>query len=195
MRRILSVVFSDYYHFDNGDGTYKETRTINDDFGKDLFCSEYTEEEYNADINFCIDCLKFYLTMQRKKIMLYAPQEDVKKRLNMAKMSEIFRDWAEVYFAPDGDNLNCLIKKQNAWHDFLQDTGANESQWKVNRFMIALRAFAQNNELTINPETLTGYCVESKRIIRFRGGKSYEYFYLQTEGEPLHNDRFNDEFC
>lgn len=51
MRRILFVPMSDYY---------QETRRISDDFGHDLFGPDYTTDEWNADINFLIDCLQFF---------------------------------------------------------------------------------------------------------------------------------------
>ena len=50
--RLLYLVFSDYYHQRTEDNDYRETRSIRDDFGKDLFSKTYSESEWNADINF-----------------------------------------------------------------------------------------------------------------------------------------------
>jgi hypothetical protein len=51
--RLLFVVFTDYYN---------KNYTIKEDLGKHLF-HDYNEAEWNADINFFIDCLQFYLSL------------------------------------------------------------------------------------------------------------------------------------
>ncbi len=192
MRRLLTVVFSDYYHFNNGDGTYNESRSIADDFGKDIFGHDYTDTEYNADLNFCVDCLQFYLTMLKHNIVLQAPMENVHKRMNIAKMGDLFAEWAEVYFAAESGHLDTLVEKQTAWVNFLRETGASDKQWKITRFTKALRAFAENAENIecLNPTIITGYDCNNKRILRRRGGKLTEYIYLKTINTPINNESF-----
>ena len=57
-RRMLYNVSSDYYHTNAADSDeYNETRAIRDDFGKELFGDEYTEDEWNADINLLLQSL------------------------------------------------------------------------------------------------------------------------------------------
>jgi len=66
-RRLIPVLFSDYYHIKEVfDDTckYRETRCVSNDCGKILFGREYSEREYNADYNFMINCLQFYLSHQ-----------------------------------------------------------------------------------------------------------------------------------
>lgn len=61
--KLRFVYFSDYYHMRTGEDDYLETRQIRTDFNKNLFCSEYTEAEWEADINFVLQCVKFYLSI------------------------------------------------------------------------------------------------------------------------------------
>lgn len=59
LRRIIPIVFSDYYHV-NG---FHDKRYVSSELGI-LFGQNYTEDEYNADYNFMINCLQFYLAHQ-----------------------------------------------------------------------------------------------------------------------------------
>lgn len=57
--RLLYMVFSDYYHQRTEENDYQETRSIRDDFDEDLFSKTYTEDEWNADINFSCSAAVF----------------------------------------------------------------------------------------------------------------------------------------
>ena len=62
--RSLYMVFSDWYHERNEENGYRETRTIRDDFGKTLYAYDYSEEEWNNDLNFWMQCCRFYLSVK-----------------------------------------------------------------------------------------------------------------------------------
>lgn len=82
--RVLYTAFSDYYHEKTERNNYKETRKIADDFGKNLF-DDYNEEEWNADLNFFAQCLKFYLSVPSPR-KIDAPLKDVTLRKLLADM-------------------------------------------------------------------------------------------------------------
>lgn len=188
MRRILPVVFSDYYHQQTARNDYRETRSIYDDFGMDLFGDRYTPELYNDDLNFLVDCLQFYLQMQAKHVVLRPNMENVYRRINISTMGNMFKDWAEGYFSIESDNLNWMIPKKRVFDDFVTSTGAR--QWTTQKFTKALTAFVENCEWLegMNPKEL---CNAQGRIIRrLRAGTtaySAECIYLQQLGEPVRN--------
>ena len=72
--RLLYMVFSDYYHQKTEDNDYLESRSIRDDFGKDLFSKTYSEEEWNQDLNFILQCVKFYLSVSGEPVKLLPPR-------------------------------------------------------------------------------------------------------------------------
>src|SRR5690606_6153070 len=64
-RRLLYIVFSDYYHFSLED-EYKESRSVSDDFdGKSLF-KDFDEHQWNSYYNFLAECVSFFLSREEK---------------------------------------------------------------------------------------------------------------------------------
>lgn len=113
---MLFVVFSDYYHQRTEDNDYLETRQIRTDFNKDLFGSAYTEAEWEADINFVLQCVKFYLSVAPLQVKIEPQMGNIIFRKYLRDMSDNFREWAEGYFSVDengcGDNLNREIVRK-----------------------------------------------------------------------------------
>ena len=62
--RSLYMVFSDWYHQKTEDNDYRETRSISDDFGKTLYAYDYSEDEWNADLNFWLQCCRVYMSLK-----------------------------------------------------------------------------------------------------------------------------------
>lgn len=108
--RLLYMVFSDYYHQRTEENDYLETRSIRDDFGKDLYGKDYTEEEWLDDINFWVQCCRFYLQLIDEPIKLLPPMENIIRRKFKADMGTNFEDWANGYFQ---ENLVILILSCN----------------------------------------------------------------------------------
>ncbi|MDR1153469.1 MAG: hypothetical protein LBL04_02060, partial [Bacteroidales bacterium] len=103
--RLLYTVFSDWYHEKTDENDYLETRSIRDDFGMELHDNLYPADDWNADINFFVDCLQFYLTTIGRSIKINPPMKNVQQRTLMAVMGQPFHDWALVYFSPEGGNI------------------------------------------------------------------------------------------
>ena len=181
VRRMLIVVYSDYYH-EKGDGDlYNETRTIQDDLGLEICGSNYTEEQYNADINFLIDCTQFYLDCNRNNIIVHPPMENVYKRINIAEMGNSgFYEWASSFFAPESENVDIIIRRDEVFRDFQIDTG--NRIWTPQKFMKALKAFCENTDYIreLNPRDLLG---PSGRLIRKLDGKTKDCIYIRTKEE------------
>lgn len=177
--RIIYTVFSDYYHEKTEDNGYRETRKIRDDFGKDLFGHEYSEAEWNADINFFAQCIKFYLSVPSPR-KINPPMGNVTLRNLLAKMGQAFKDWADAYFAVDpetneGEHVNTLIPKEDALNDFMQKT--NTKGWTTNKFTQSLRAYCRFYGYDYNPKS---YQNSQGRISKKVDGTTKDMIYIQT---------------
>ena len=156
--RMLFVVFSDYYHQRTEDNDYLETRQIRSDFNKDLFGSNYTEEEWEADINFVLQCVRFYLSVASLPVKIEPQMGNIIFRKYLRDMSDNFREWAEGYFAIDengnGDNLNTEIIREKAYEDYKRFSGV--SKITMQKFSKQLKGFCFTCDYidSLNPEEL-----------------------------------------
>lgn len=188
--RILYTVFSDYYHVRSNDTDYNEDRSVNDDFGKNLFL-DYTEEEWNLDFNFFASCLKFFLSVPSPR-KINPPMDNVTKRNLKTEMGEIFENWADVYFSEESGNTDNLLSKADALRSFIEST--NQHKWTMNKFTRSLKAWCRYHNYIFDPEEFRN---SSGRIIRKVDDKPTEMIYIQTKENIKQQDLFtqteNDE--
>lgn len=184
MRRLLLAVFSDYYHKRTDENDYNEDRTIGNDFGYDLHDDRYKEEWWNEDLNFCVDCLQFYLHTAEKNVIIQPPMVNITRRINIHRMGDEFREWAEVFFAENGPNVNTLLVKSE-----LKELFDPKGKIGSKTFKSKLIAFCQNAEHieSFNPEDVEGYDPRSKRIVKYEDGKTKEYIYIRTKSNKPDN--------
>ena len=152
--RLLYMVFSDYYHQATEESDYLETRSIHDDFGKDLFGIDYTEDEWNADLNFLLQCVRFYLSACRHGDKPLPPMDNIMLRKRKQEMSGNFEAWAEAYFSPISEHLDRLIVRTDVVEDFRRYSGLKDIT--TAGFTKKLRAFVKYCPYTValNPEDL-----------------------------------------
>ena len=180
--RLLYMVFSDYYHQRTESNDYQETRSIRDDFDKDLFSKAYTENEWNADLNFFLQCCKFYLSLSGESIKILPPMENIIKRKFKADMGVNFEDWAGSYFSEESGRLDTFVVREKAFTDFKQSTGTNKMT--MQSFTKKLRAFVELCPFVseLNPSDL---CNSQHRIIRRDpsnpNGSPTEMIYLRSK--------------
>ena len=182
--RLLYVVFSDYYHNQAPGSDYRESRSIFDDFGKNLYGPDYSEAEWNADFNFMMQALRFYLSMAGESVKIQPNIDDIKVRKYKAEMGSNFEDWADGYFAPESGHLDKLIVRQEAFEDFRGTT--NMKNLKMQWFTRALQAYGKlhADSLTLNPEEVlnaSGRCIRRDPAT----GKATEYIYMQSVGSSV----------
>ena len=152
--RMLFVVFSDYYHQQTEDNNYNETRQIRTDFNKDLFGSAYTETEWEADINFMLQCVRFYLSVAALPVKIEPRMDNIVFRKYLRDMSDNFREWAEGYFSIEGDNLDVEIVREKAFEDYKRFSGVTKIT--MQKFSKSLKGFCYTCEYIdcLNPEEL-----------------------------------------
>lgn len=182
--RLLYMVFSDYYHEKTAENDYQESRSIRDDFGHNLMTNtDYTDEDWNQDINFFAQCLQFYLAMSAKGIKIQPPMENIIKRKYKADMGGNFEDWAYSYFAEEGEHLNAFIQRDLAYNDFIDFAKVAKGYWTMQRFTKALRGFAQLCPYIeeLNPKEMLN---SNGRLLKKVDGVTKEMIYLRTKEKP-----------
>lgn len=185
-QRMLYMVFSDYYHQRTEENDYIETRQIRDDFGKDLFSSSYSDAEWDADINFILQCVKFYLSVAPVNVKIEPKLTSIIFRKYMRDMSENFKEWAEFYFAPDSGNLDREIVREDAFDAYRRYSGVGKIT--MQKFTKSLRGFCYTSDYIdeLNPEDLHN---SGSRIIRrvenpvTHVKESKEMIYIRTKQE------------
>lgn len=183
LRRMLFVVFSDYYHKEGE--FYKEDMNPELDFGKELLGHEFTVNEWNLFYNTMLQCLKLYLTLPGK---VDPPMSSVELRNLRSQMGDTFFNWAEVYFSPEGDKINQELVKKDAMEDFLKDTNTAPRFVTPNNFKKKLQAYCKFSGLLFNPES------KGKRIIKKVDGKAVEMIRLEdSRATPLASDIPNEQ--
>lgn len=195
--RLLYVVFGDYYHektFDD-DQNYLESRSVRDDFNKDLWSAAYSADEWNADYSFLLQCLQFYLSMVREPYRLLPPMGNIAKRNLLSRMGDNFKDWAESYFAPDGGHVNRLIPKEDCYNEFIH-TARPRNQVTMKGFTMVVRAFVQWAPwiAELNPvefQNSQGRVFDNDTWVKDANGndKHPECFYLRTVDNNLEGTR------
>lgn len=182
--RLLFIVFSDYYHKKTETNGYNEDWGIDNDFGKDLMRGKkYTEEEWNADLNFLLQCLKFYLRVQTKLgLKIQPPMDAIMNRKYERDMGgEAFKDWAYNYFTEERRTLNNRIPVKEAMRDFKESVD-NSIDWKPNRFDKALVAFVKTSDYIaeLNPVDVQQ---SDGRVQAKHNGRTVAGIYLRSVDE------------
>lgn len=192
--RLLYMVYSDYYHKKSDGNDYLETRSISDDFGgRDLFDSLYSEAEWDADLNFMACCLRFYLFhAARSNTPIQPPLGNIITRKLMADMGEEFSDWAETYFAENGEHIDEFLPKNKVYETFLKERQQNAKFWPMIRFTKACRAFANLHAYIyeMNPEHL---CGKDGRIQKKVDGQTTDMIYMMSLKEAEKYARAKEE--
>jgi len=169
LRRILFLVFSDYYHKEGE--FYKEDRDPEKDLGKQLLGPDYTNEDWNNFFNFMLQCLKFYLKLPSK---VDPPMSNVELRNLRSQMGDTFFDWAEVYFSPTGDKINQELVKRKTMEEFMEETNTSPRFINPGLFKKKLIAYSKYSGLLFNAAQ------KGKRFIKKVDGKATEMITLEA---------------
>lgn len=195
-RRILYMVYSDWYHTKTMDNDYRESHEIKDDFAEEfdggVICSldRYSQQASVADANFLLSCLHFYLYYHcTRKTVLVPPMEKVNRRINESSYGDAFEEWATSYFdETNGDNFNIKIRQDSMYDDFINSQFLNKTSYSMISFTKSLRAYCRAKGYEINPQDEPSVNVrEDGRIIDrvpmglVDGGKLRTWFYVRNK--------------
>ncbi len=189
-RRILFMVFSDYYHFKRDNNKeYKQTRQVSDDFGKKNLFTDFDTKDYNNVFNFWAQCIQFYLSSNEK---IEPPMNNVTKRNLISRMGASFMDWVYVYFSEESGRLNNLVSKKDAFIDF---TKSQKSKFSSNRFKKSLQAFCEYNNYILNPVEMQNDVGRIIKAEKDEYGKrvTKEMIYIKTKKDIIIEEPIDDE--
>lgn len=153
--RIIYSVFSDYYHVATEENDYRETVQISSDFGgAQLLDRTYPERDWEADLNFLMQCCRFYLSVRTLPVKIEPDMSNIIFRKYLRDMSDNFQDWAEAYFCPGSDNLDREIVREQAFDDYRRFSGVNKIT--MQKFTKSLKGFCHTCEWVecLNPVEL-----------------------------------------
>lgn len=174
--RFCKIAVSDYFHVKTDTNDYKKTHMIYDEFGQDLMAPDYSEEDWQYDINFMLECLRMYLSLPVADRRQASPTGQIKRREILSTIDEKFNEWAEDYFAPESGNLNRKILKSSPLKNFKEETGCDMKQ---RTFTINLKSFCELKGYEYNPECQTN--TKDRRITckDTNNKKAVEYIFIQ----------------
>lgn len=175
--RFCKILVSDYYHVQTEINNYKETRYVYDEFNQDIMTSEYSEEDWQNDFFFMIECLQIYLKLPIKERRRPSPTTQIKRRELLSSIDEDFMEWADDYFSKDSENLNRKIQKSKPYNKY-KETINNEMKQKT--FTINLKKYCELKGYEYNPtdvvNTKDGRIIESSQ----EKNKAVEYIFIRA---------------
>jgi hypothetical protein len=161
-RRMVYVVFSDYYHNKGETDDYRELRDPKTDLGLTLF-DEFNQEQWNSFYNLMLYCLKFFLGTEEK---IRPAMENVNKRNLLSEMGNL-HEWALAYLSEEAERLNTFIVREEAYTDYNKYNGKKISP---QLFYKKLKAFCRYYGYGFNPKE---YCNDKGQIIKKMPVKKY----------------------
>jgi len=194
MRRLLFFGTSNYYHVDRS-GMFRENRQPIDDFGKEFWSADYTDEEWNNDLNFMAQCCRLYLSWPT---WIEAPMDNIMDRALTNNMGFQFLAWAEVFFSRDSQKLDCYVPSQYALEDYVAE--AKIKSITMNGFNQKMKMYAQYKKMVFNPKEVQnneGRVIRTWNALRFDNRekkwikddrkKTQSMIYLQSESEKIND--------
>ena len=178
--RIWPQPFSDYYHVKSAQNDYRESRSIRDDFGQNLMGTEYSEQDWQLDLAFMTQCVRFYLSLEPGRRRIMPPLNRIESREQMAAVGKDFKQWADEYFAEDSGHLDCDLKAELVLADFNQET---KFGWAPKKMTQHLNAYCQFSEhiYCLNPAAITNKKTDGERWIkRDENNQQKTYYHVMS---------------
>jgi hypothetical protein len=142
--RLLYSVFGDYYHV-NRDNEYRQSRSVKDDLGKNLYF-DFTDDEWNYCINTLAYCSAFYMNHEK----IEPPMSNVARRNMLTQMTDVLKDWADVYFSTEAGHLDQFVRRDLAFENFKTTTG--QKNWTPQRYLTSLKYWCNYYGYELNPK-------------------------------------------
>lgn len=197
LRRIRFMQFSDYYHAPRN--RFDKARTISDDFdGMELFSNEYPEEYYNADYNFLLQCVQFYLQSLQYGETCEPPMDDTYKRMERKKIGEPELEWFKNYIIK-GERIECFIDRQTTYENYCAFVSSYDFEalktgiWKV-KFIECCRYYnLQYGADRLPFKQKDGRFSTKYKLPQDKKMGTHEMLYVHKNGSPL-NPQLHEEY-
>lgn len=177
LRRLLYVLYSDYYH-SNEKGDYNEDRKVSDDYNMDLF-TDFSDTDWNDFYNFVAQCIQFYLGQNTP---IKPPMENANIQHLNRIMGDGFSNWADTYFDEANNKLDCFSSRPDMYTDYKNEIGKNVKN--AQSFKKSLDAWCKKMGYELNPVDKVPINTQGKYRMMMNNvskQKTEEYFYIQTK--------------
>ena len=141
---------------------------------------DYSDEDWQADISFMLQCLQFYLSLPKNERRLLPPMQRIEQREMQASIGKTFQQWADEFFSTNSGHLDCELKAEDVIADFNKETHGN---WSPKRVTDHLKEYCQFAEhiACYNPASVTGQKKDGERWrTRDSSGKQHSTYYIQS---------------
>ena len=137
------------------------------------FFTEWNMKQWNLFLNFSMQCLQFYLSVNEK---IGAPEGNIRKRNLIAEIGVVFLEWAEDYF--QNEHVNDVVCRRVAYEHL---KGYNKTMQNISStvFKKKVQQFCELKGYVFNPaDKLTDK--GNRRIMSWYEGKTEEHFYIRV---------------
>lgn len=179
--RMLQNVFSDYYHMQAGTTDYLEDRSVRDDFGHDLFDSQY--QGWNADLNFLLFCEQFYLSVKDSGEKILPPMGIIKKRQQKAVLGTAFELWAKEALAEGSDFVDQTVARDKIWSDCVKVRALTHlTPDQVFAKICEYAAYADHLHC-VNPADITGKAKDGEKWRKHETKGQVYYIHIRSKSK------------
>lgn len=185
--RIWQQVFSDYFHVQTNKNDYKETRSIRDEFGQNIMGAEYSEQDWQLDIAFMLQCMQFYMSLTPGNRRILPPMNNIERREQLMSLGKDFKQWADDYFSEGSGNVDTMIKVDTVLADFNNETKFAWAPRTLKKHLMEYCKMADHLHC-LNPACITMKEKDGEQWrVRDENSNPKYYYYVQTEKEFLAN--------
>lgn len=144
--RLVFMSFSNWYNTDH--------RPIQE-FGHQFFTG-WDERQWTLFDNLMCECVQIYMRVQEQEWSepgrgtIDPPMEGLMLRELRQEMGELFLQWASVYFATDGPNVNRRTPRKAITEAYLNEFGLKATQLTAKTFRNKLVAYCRFSGLHLN---------------------------------------------
>lgn len=176
-RRLIVYHNSDYYHEATEDSDYLFSRKISDDFGgKEIMVkSTYTEQQWNDDFNFMLECLQLYLHQDER---IDAPISNLINKNLLMQVGDSFISFFDNYFEAE-NNFDVWIEKPKFIAQVGEELGKKAVSAQNIRKKLELYCKAKDYNIKKEKKRNNGSVVEMYCITKQKQESKEEY--TQTE--------------
>lgn len=171
--RLVFMSFSNWYNAD-----YRPVQ----EFGHKFF-SGWDERQWTLFDNLLCECVQIYMQVQEKgwsqpdRGTIDPPMEGLMLRELRQEMGELFLQWASVYFAIDGPNINQRKTRKAITEAYLDEFGLKATQMTAKTFKNKLVAYCRFAGLHLNAHRPD------------KTGKTFADHFARTPGKSFIGDR------
>lgn len=157
LRRLLMVIFSDFWHPQDSSGLYEAEQKPDVYYGQTFFSDDWSNDDWNKFYNLCANCVQIALKFDK----VDPPMININQRNLRSQIGQLFMNWADDYYSvddiADSSKVNVWISKNDIWNDLVSSDvykaafKAEARRLTVRSFIAKLKMWCDYHGLILNP--------------------------------------------